>query len=80
METHDPARSNTPAQGTRQPPKVVYAITERDNAKSIWTRIGSAYTNRDGSLTVRLEALPVNGVLQVRDADERRDAPTGGAR
>ena len=80
METHDPTRSNTPAQGTRQTPKVVYAITERDNAKSIWTRIGSAFTNRDGSLTVRLDALPVNGVLQVREPDERRETPAGGAR
>ena len=29
---------------------------------------------------VRLDALPVNGVLQVRDDDRRDQAPTGGAR
>lgn len=80
MNQHDSTPTTTPAQGTRQTPKVVYAITERENAKSIWTRIGSAFTNRDGSLTVRLDALPVNGVLQVREPDERRDAPNGGAR
>ena len=52
----------------------VYTITERPNSndRSFWTRVGAAWTNRDGSLTIRLDALPVNGVLQVRDADEHR--------
>lgn len=66
----------TPAQGTRTP-RPVYAITEREGtregSKSFWTRVGSAWTNRDGSITVRLDALPVSGVLQVRDADEHRE-------
>ncbi len=43
----------------------VYAITERGE-KSYWTRIGIAYVNRDGSLTCRLDALPVSGTLQIR--------------
>ena len=48
----------------------VYTVLDRaDGHRSIWTRIGTAYTNRDGSITVRLDALPVNGVLQIRDAD-----------
>jgi hypothetical protein len=82
MNPNDTTHASTPAQGTRLPNKTVYAITERpDGARSIWTRIGVAFTNRDGSITLRLDALPVNGVLQVRDADERREgAPVGGAR
>lgn len=53
----------------RSTSKVVYAITER-NEKSFWTRVGVAYVNKDGSITCRLDALPVSGTLQVRD-DER---------
>lgn len=53
--------------------KVVYAITER-NEKSYWTRVGVAYINKDDSLTIRLDALPVSGTLQVRD-DEREREP-----
>lgn len=50
--------------------KTVYAITERGE-KSYWTRIGVAYTNRDGSITVKLDALPISGTLQIRDDDAR---------
>ncbi len=50
--------------------KVVYAITERGE-KSFWTRIGVAYTNRDGSINVKLDALPISGTLQIRDEEAR---------
>lgn len=53
-----------------QSKKAVYTIIERNDGetkKSFWVRIGAAFTNRDGSQTVKLDALPVNGVLQVRD-------------
>ena len=72
---------DTAAPVARPPAKNVYAITEREGAKSFWTRIGTAWTNRDGSLTIRLDALPVNGVMQVRDADPEPepDAESGKA-
>lgn len=76
MQT-DPAPS---APATRQP-KVVFTVIDRENGRSFWTRIGSAWVNRDGSLTIRLDALPVNGVLQVRDPDDRdrdRDRASNG--
>jgi hypothetical protein len=50
--------------------KAVYAITERDG-RSYWTKIGVAHQNRDSSLTLRLDALPVSGVLQVREEKAR---------
>lgn len=58
------------------PRKAVYTIV--DNAKSgkaFWQKIGAAFTNRDGSLTLKLNALPVNGSMHVRDEtpwEERR--------
>lgn len=57
--------------------KAVFTITERQG-KSYWTRIGFGFVNSDGSLTLRLEAIPVNGQMQVRDHepyDARRRAP-----
>lgn len=50
--------------------RTVLAITERDG-RTYWTRIGVAFVNRDGSITVRLHALPVSGTLQIRDQEER---------
>jgi hypothetical protein len=46
-------------------PRAVYAVTERGE-KSYWTRIGAAFTNADGSITVRLDATPVSGILVIR--------------
>jgi hypothetical protein len=46
--------------------KIAYVITEREG-KHYWNRIGVAFVNRDGSLNVRLEAIPVKGELQIRD-------------
>jgi hypothetical protein len=46
--------------------KDVFAVV-RNGEKSFWTKIGSAWVNKDASLTVRLNALPVNGELQIRD-------------
>jgi hypothetical protein len=54
--------------------KVVYTINERGE-RSFWTRIGVAYVNRDGSLNVKLDAVPVNGTMQVRDWTPRDDQP-----
>lgn len=51
--------------------KDVYTITENPNGgKGFWTKIGMASTNRDGSMNIILNALPLNGKLHVRDATE----------
>ena len=55
--------------------KIVYAITSREpkpgngatTPRKYWHRVGVAFLNRDGSLTVKLEALPVSGELHIRD-------------
>lgn len=56
--------------------KVVYVITEREG-RSFWNRVGVAFVNSDGSLNVKLEALPVSGELHIRDytppSDERSE-------
>jgi hypothetical protein len=47
--------------------KAVYTVVERGQGKSFWVRIGVGFTNRDGSLNLRLDAIPINGTLQVRE-------------
>ena len=59
----------------------VYAVTdlpekEGQQAKSRWTRIGVTFQNKDGSETVVLDALPINGRLVLREPREAKaDAP-----
>ena len=40
--------------------KIVYVISER-NSKSYWNRVGVAFVNNDGSINVKLDAVPVSG-------------------
>ncbi len=41
--------------------------TETGRNRSFWTKIGVAFQNRDGSWSLELSAIPVNGRLQMRD-------------
>ena len=68
----------TSPQSPSRTTRPVFAIVERDNARSFFTRVGSAWSNRDGSITVRLDLLPFNGVIQIRDPEPSR-AVSGGA-
>jgi hypothetical protein len=50
--------------------KEVFTIVERPGyAKKVWLRIGTAFVNRDQSLTVKLDAMPSNSQLHIRDAN-----------
>lgn len=48
-----------------------YVIVERKtpdhpDRRNLWIHVGVAFVNRDGSINVRLNALPVDGVLHIR--------------
>jgi hypothetical protein len=50
----------------------VYTIVERKSEehpdrKNLWIHIGIAFINRDGSINVRLNALPLDGKLHIRE-------------
>ncbi len=53
----------------------VFSIREvKDRSSTIWVRAGSAFVNKDGSMNVLLDVLPLDGRLHVREAGEKRDA------
>ncbi len=63
---------------TKKKYKVVYTVVEREkDGRSFWLKIGAAFPNRDGSLSVLLDAVPTNGQLQIRDP-KPYDATRGG--
>jgi len=45
----------------------IYTVIEGPDRKPRWLRVGVAFVNHDGSINVRLDALPTNGTLQIRD-------------
>lgn len=58
--------------------KAVYVITGQGE-KKFWNKVGVAFVNRDGSLNVKLDSLPIDGELHIRDMEskEERDARRG---
>ena len=48
---------------------------EKDGrANAVWVRAGTAWVNRDGSMNIYLDVLPLDGKLHVREAAEKREA------
>ena len=46
--------------------KIVYVVSDRSNRK-YESRIGLAFVDADGSLSVKLDAIPVSGEMRIRD-------------
>jgi hypothetical protein len=55
----------------------VFSIRENKGG-SVWVRAGSAFVNKDGSLNLLLDVLPLDGKLHVREAGEKKDAAPAG--
>lgn len=45
-----------------------------EEKKSVWVKAGAAWVNRDGSLNVYLDVLPLDGKLHVREPIEEKRA------
>ena len=52
--------------------KIAYVITTRKD-RSYWNRVGVAFVNNDGSINVKLEAVPVSGEIQIRDYSPKEE-------
>jgi hypothetical protein len=57
---------------TSAPRLTVFSIREGRNG-SIWVRAGKATLNGDGTLSLELDVLPLDGKLHVRETPERPD-------
>ena len=78
METGDSGRERKVLEVGKR--LAVFSIRE-GRGGSIWVRAGTAFVNKDGSLNVLLDVLPLDGKLHVREAGEKRDAmPSSSAR
>lgn len=67
--------------GTRWEAMMVRQYQDREGkTRGHWTKIGAAFTNKDGSIGVQLDAIPVDGkiVLQVALSKAEREAKFGG--
>lgn len=49
--------------------RVLCPVSSKDG-KTFWLRMGAGFRNRDKSINIYLDGLPVNGKLQLREWDE----------
>jgi hypothetical protein len=67
--------------GASKKPWIAYNVIEKPGfTNRIWMRVGMAWLNRDGSINVVLDALPLGGRIQLREDDrDRRGKPPRGS-
>jgi hypothetical protein len=59
---------------SRTPSHVAYQVRDRENGKSYWTRIGSAWAHADGKgFNIQIETVPLDGCITLRVATEKKD-------
>ncbi|HEY4717320.1 MAG TPA: hypothetical protein VII00_09490 [bacterium] len=44
-----------------------------DGERTFWTKVGVAFVNKDNSLTVELNAIPLSGRLQIREPKQKQE-------
>jgi hypothetical protein len=61
-------------------PWVALNIIERGEGeamKTYWSRVGRAFHNRDGSVNIYLDSVPLGGKIQIREDDRERKEERG---
>ena len=63
-------QSNKPSNGNT-PTYHAYHVRDREGDSGFWTRIGSAWSHRDGKgINVLLDCTPIDGRISLRLANE----------
>jgi hypothetical protein len=76
-----PVQAVGPAESSAwKKPWIAYNIIDKPGLRSrIWSRVGMAWLNRDGSINVVLDSLPLGGRIQLREDDrDRREQRAAG--
>jgi hypothetical protein len=68
------------ADGRWNKPWAAFNIIDRPGMKNrIWSRIGTAWLNRDGSINLVLDSIPLGGRINIREDDRERRSEARGA-
>jgi hypothetical protein len=59
---------------SKKPAYLAYHVRDTGDSKGFWTRVGAAWKNRDDSLTVQLDCLPIDGRVVLRLPKENSEA------
>jgi hypothetical protein len=69
--------STPPAEGAvKRPRKEVFSVVTDEKNEERWHKLGVAFVNKDDSLTILLDAMPLGRKLMIRDP-KAKDAEGG---
>ncbi|MEZ6140776.1 MAG: hypothetical protein R3B84_24835 [Zavarzinella sp.] len=61
------------ATNDKSPSMIAYQVRDRGTEKGIWTRIGSAWSHKDGKgFSIQLDSVPLDGRITLRSASEAK--------
>ena len=64
----------TAAAPARTPSHIAYQVRDREGKKSVWTRLGSAWSHADNrGFNIQIEAVPLDGRIVLRIETEKKD-------
>ncbi len=59
---------------SKAPTHYAYQVKDRKDAKSIWTRVGAAWAQKDGrGFNIQLDAVPLDGRITLRVPSEDKE-------
>ncbi len=61
-----------PQASARRPDQIAYTVRNEPDGKSYWNRVGVSWSHKDGKGSeVRLESIPVDGCITLRDQRDK---------
>jgi len=58
--------------GSNAPTHIAYHVRDTGDGKGFWTRIGSAWANKDGKgFNIQIDIVPLDGRITLRVAEEK---------
>lgn len=64
--SHDQFSQNKP----KLPSHIAYSVEEGNGDKNHWQKIGAAWPSKDGGLSLKLNAIPIDGRIALRSREE----------
>ena len=52
------------------PSHIAYSVNEGKDEKNHWQKIGAAWPTKDGGLSLKLNAIPIDGQIALRSREE----------
>ena len=65
--------NQTETKTNKQPTYIAYHVREGKNDESFWTRIGAAFSHKDGKgLNLQIDLVPLDGRITLRVPSEKK--------